>query len=217
MLPAVRGQRLPEVTGAVVQTDRDQRQPEIRCGFQVIAGQDSQSARVIRQHLRDAELHREVRDAVGHPGAVGLLLLVPLRTGQIVVEVRGQPVQPVQKPAVDGQLVESGRADRAQQGDRILPTLHPQRRVDRRKEILGRFVPRPSQVGRQLLQRRQAFRKVGTDREPTEGFHTSPLYGREGTFRVANDARDPTRGVARHYGGYWAQRVAKQSRPKTRR
>ena len=66
VLPAVGGQRLPEVAGAVVQPHRDQRQPQIRRRLQVVAGQDAQAARVVRQHLGDAELHREVRDAVRH-------------------------------------------------------------------------------------------------------------------------------------------------------
>ena len=66
VLPAVSGQRLPEVPGAVVQADRDQRHAQIGRGLQVVAGQDPQAAGVIGQHLGDAELHREVRDAGGH-------------------------------------------------------------------------------------------------------------------------------------------------------
>ena len=73
VLPAVGGQRLPEVARAVVQAHRDQRQAQVRRGLQVVSGQDPQAAGIVRQHLGNAELHREVGDAVGHRGAVALL------------------------------------------------------------------------------------------------------------------------------------------------
>ena len=69
-LPTVGGQRLTEVAGPVVQAHRDQRQPQVRRRLQMVTGEDPQATGVVRQHLGDAELHREVRDAVGHLGAV---------------------------------------------------------------------------------------------------------------------------------------------------
>ena len=150
VLPTVGGQRLPEVAGAVVQAHRDQRQSEIRRGLQMVAGQDSQATRVVRQHLGDPELHRKIGDAVGHGSAVLVLLLVPQRAAQIIVQIGGQMIEPVQESAVDRQFVQPCRAHRAQQRNGILTALHPQVRVDRAEEILRRLVPRPTQVGRQL-------------------------------------------------------------------
>ena len=142
----------------------------------MITGQDPQPTGVVRQHLGDAELHREVGDGVGHGNAAALLLLVPQRTAQIIVEVSRQLIQPVQEAAVERELIEPARTYRAQQGNWILTTLGPQGRLDRLEEILSRLVPRPSQVGGKPFQRRQAFRKAGADREPTEGFHVSLPY-----------------------------------------
>src|ERR1700733_7218647 len=142
----------------------------------MITGEELKTTGIVRQHLGDAELHREVGDAIGHGNAVALLLLIPERTAQIVVEISRQGIKPVQEATVERQLVEPGRAHRAQQGNWILAALGPQSRLDRLEQILSWLVPRPSQVGGQLFERRQAFRKVGTDREPTEGFHASLPY-----------------------------------------
>ena len=61
-LPAVGGQRLGEVTMPVEQADRDQRHAQVARRLQVIAGQDAQAARILRQRGGDAVLGREVRD-----------------------------------------------------------------------------------------------------------------------------------------------------------
>ena len=77
VLPAVGGQRLPEVARPVVQPDRDQRQPQVRRRLQVVAGQDAEATGVVRQHLGDAELHREVRDARRPARTRGAVRLLP--------------------------------------------------------------------------------------------------------------------------------------------
>ena len=72
-LPAVQRQRLAEVARPVQQPDADQRQAEVRRRLEVVAREHPEAARVVRQHLRDAELHREVADrrraASGRPRA----------------------------------------------------------------------------------------------------------------------------------------------------
>ena len=175
-LPAVGGQRLAEVAGPVVQTHRDQRQPQVRCRLQMVAGEDSQAARVVRQHLGDAELHREVRDAVRHLDAVGGAFLIPERPTQVVVELGGDVVQPADERLVDGEFVQPFRADLAEQRHRIAADLRPQRRIDGREQVLRRFVPRPAQVDRQPLQRDESLGKMRADREPAEGFHATQPY-----------------------------------------
>ncbi len=173
-LPAIGRQGLPEVPRAVVQADGDQRQTEVRRRLQMVAGQDAQATGVVRQHLGDTELHREVRDAGRHGRRI--LLLVPHRAGEVVVEIAGQLVQPRQKAAVHGEFVQTLGCDRAQQGDRVLPGLRPQLRIDRREQILRRRIPGPAQVGRQPAQRREPLGQVGTDREPTQGLHVTQPY-----------------------------------------
>jgi hypothetical protein len=105
----------------------------------VVAGQDAEAAGIVGQHLRDAELHREVGDAGGHGG--GILLLIPHRPGQVVVQIGGQRVQAAQERLILGQFVEPLGVDDAQQFNRVLVRLRPQVGVDRREEILRRFVP----------------------------------------------------------------------------
>ena len=61
-LAALVAQALREVTAAIEQPDADERQAELRCGLEVVAGEDAEPARVDRQVHVDAELHAEVRD-----------------------------------------------------------------------------------------------------------------------------------------------------------
>ena len=61
-LPAVGVDLLPEVAAAVEQADSDQRDAELGCSLQMVAGEDSEPARVDRQPLVQPELHAEVRD-----------------------------------------------------------------------------------------------------------------------------------------------------------
>src|SRR5581483_4473275 len=53
---------LLEVAAAVEEPDPDERDAELGRALQVVAGEDAEPARVDRQSLVDAELHREVRD-----------------------------------------------------------------------------------------------------------------------------------------------------------
>ncbi len=62
LLPAVARDRLAEVAGAVEQADADDRHAEVGGALQVVAGEDAEAARVLRQRGRDAELGREVGD-----------------------------------------------------------------------------------------------------------------------------------------------------------
>ena len=55
-------QALREVAAAVEEADADERQSEIRCRLEVIAGEHPQAARVDRQLRADGELHAEVGD-----------------------------------------------------------------------------------------------------------------------------------------------------------
>lgn len=56
LLPPVRVQLLPEVSLPVEKPDSDQGEPEITCGFEVVAGKNSKTSRIGWQRLADAEL-----------------------------------------------------------------------------------------------------------------------------------------------------------------
>ena len=59
------GEQLPEVAVAVEEADADDRDAEVAGGLEVVAGQDAEPARVLRQRLAEAELGREVGDRAG--------------------------------------------------------------------------------------------------------------------------------------------------------
>ena len=66
---------LAEVAPAVEQPDADERDAELGCRLQMVAGEDAEAARVDRQVLGEPELHGEVRDA--QSGGVGAVVLAP--------------------------------------------------------------------------------------------------------------------------------------------
>ena len=107
----------------------------------MVAGENAQATGIVGQHLGDAELHREVRDAVGQFCTLFELLLVPERTGQIIVQLSGQFVEPTDKGFIRCKLVEPFGADLSQQRDRVVSDLLPELRIDRREQVLGRLVP----------------------------------------------------------------------------
>ena len=207
VLPAVGGQRLPEVPRAVQQADRDQRKAQVRGGLQVIAGQNAQAAGVVRQHLGDAELHREVRDAVRQLRALVGLLLVPQRPGQVVVQIGGELVEAPQERLIHRELVQPLRADLPEQRHRVASDLLPQLGIDGLEQILRGLVPRPAQVDRKPFERGQTIGQMCADGEPCGGLsRDSTLL----TFRAACSRgvgiASPPLDWADHYGGYRARR-----------
>ena len=61
VLPAVAVEALREIALVVVQTDADERNPEVGRALDVIAGEDAEAAGVDRQRLVQPELRREIR------------------------------------------------------------------------------------------------------------------------------------------------------------
>ena len=89
LLPAVRGDRLLEVAGAVEEADAGERQAEVGGALQVVAGEDAEAARVLRQRRGDAELRREVGDVRRGVGE----RLVPARLAAVGREVVAERVR----------------------------------------------------------------------------------------------------------------------------
>ena len=120
-LPAVGGQRLGEVTVPVQQADGDQRHAEVARRLQVVAGQDAQAARILRQRGGDAVLGREVRDR----GRAGLVLgpaalgRVPARLRHVLLQVPLGLAEPAEEVPVARERGDPGRRQPAEHRDRI--------------------------------------------------------------------------------------------------
>ena len=164
LLPAVRGQRLPEVPEPVEQADPDDRHAQVGGGLQVVTGQDAEAAGVVRQHLGDAELHREVRDGGGQVLTTGDLVLVPPRIGEVVIEILGEVVHPRQEGLVDGELLQAGHRHGSEQLEGVTLELGPEPAVDIGEEILARRMPGPPEVADQRTERLQRLRAAAVAR-----------------------------------------------------
>ena len=121
------------------------------------------------QHGGDAELRGEVGDRAGRVGAG--LALVPAVGGQVGVEVGLGGVEPLHEGLVVGQLAPAVTAHGAQQAHRVVLDGLPHLRVDGREDVLGRRVPGPPEVARQVRQRGQRRGQDGTDGESTDRTH----------------------------------------------
>ena len=71
LLPALPGERLREIAGAIEQAHPDDGDTEVGGRLEVVTGQDAEPAGVLRQHGGDAELGREVGDGARH-GTFGI-------------------------------------------------------------------------------------------------------------------------------------------------
>ncbi len=90
-LPPVRGERLLEVAALVEQADTGDGHAEVGRALEVVAGEDPETARVLRQDRRDAELRAEVGDGRRR---VIVQALVPAGLGQVRVQVVGRGAHP---------------------------------------------------------------------------------------------------------------------------
>jgi hypothetical protein len=170
-LPPVQRERLAEVAGAVEQADGDQRDAEVRRGLEVVAREHAEAAGVVREHLRDAELHREVPDGGRQARVVVARVLVPARFTQVVLEVVGQLTDGHDGLGVRGQLGEPRRGDLPQHAHRVVPAALPRLGVERGEQVLRGRMPAPPQVHRQGLQRLERGGQLGADGETTESSH----------------------------------------------
>ena len=175
LLPAVERERLAEVAGAVEQADRDQRHAEVARRLEVVAGEDAEPARVVRQDLADPELHREVADR--RRQALRGAALVPARLAEVGAQILGALLHAADEPGVLGQLGQALGTDLAEHPDGVAAAGAPDRLVDAREQVLRGPVPRPAQVHRELLEGRESGRELGTDGEATQSLHVTGAYG----------------------------------------
>ena len=96
--------------------------------------------------------------AAGRSAPVGDLVLVPPRIGEVVIEILGQVVHPRQERLVDGELLQAGHRDGAEQLEGVALELGPEPAVDIGEEILARRMPGPPEVADQRTERLQSLR-----------------------------------------------------------
>ena len=184
-LPALRRQRLAEVAVPVQQPHPDQRDAQVAGCLEMVTGQDAEPAGVLRQRGGDPVLGGEVGDgrwrlAVG--SAAALLFppprfapapapLIPPRRGQVLPQVRGRAVQPVQVFPVGGQRGQVLGRNLAEQRDRVVARPLAARRVERGEQLPGAGMPGPAQIQHQVVQRGQRLGQRGPDGEGADGSH----------------------------------------------
>ncbi len=173
LLPAVGRDRLGEVAGSVEQPDADDRNAEVGGALEVVAGEDAEAAGVLRQCCRDAELRREVADRLR--GVFRAILLVPTGLGQVGVQIVDECPGTGHEHGVGGEFLQPMRLDLAEETDRIVTAFFPALRRDVLEQASGRQVPRPSQVGGELLEGAQRFRQNGANGKSSNSLHRSTL------------------------------------------
>ena len=169
LLPAVAVQRLLEVAVAVEQADTDQRDAEVGRRLEVVAGEDAETAGVLRQHRGDAVLGREVGDrarrvVAGLPG-------IPAVLGEVALEVRVRGVEPGAEVGVVDERIEPLAAHGAEEPDRVAGHVTPHLGVDAGEHVLRRRMPGPPQVAGQDGQGSQRLGKDRADGESSERSH----------------------------------------------
>ncbi len=151
---------LVEVSLAIEEPDRDERQPEIARRLAVVAGEYPEPARVEPQALVEAVLRTEVGDQILL--AVELALdLGGQAVRQIGLEARERPPIEVHERGVVGGLLEPPLRDAPQQHAGVVADGVPEAVVERAEERAHLAVPRVEEVVREL---RQALERLGNAR-----------------------------------------------------
>ena len=179
LLPALARNRLAEVASAIEESHSDDGYTEVGCALEVIAGEDAESTRVLRQRCGDSELRREI----GHCFRGILEGLVPARLREVRVEVVPKRVRAVHKFGIVRQLAKPLRLHRSDQTYGIMADLIPDFGGDRGEHLAGRMVPRPAEVRREFFQRSKRVGKNGVHGKSSNCLHPATL-GEEGTRRV---------------------------------
>ena len=137
----------------------------------MITGEDAESAGVDGQHLGDAELHREVRDALWRNGFTGLCIPPePLRRGEVILQLGRQIAHPGDELLVGGECVHPVLIDVGEDTQRVAGA-RPALRIDRREQFLGGDMPHPPEIVRENCQIGEPRGEWDPNVEPAECFH----------------------------------------------
>jgi len=151
LLPSVRVQALPEVPFIPEDADPDQRDAQVARRLQVVAREHAKTTRIDREALVETELHREVGHRprpqgrrVGRAPAIVVL--------EVVVETPEGVVDPRVQSHLGGAALKRLGGDLLEEGDRVVPGVAPQVRVEVAEQVDDVGLPRPPKVPRQLPQ-----------------------------------------------------------------
>ena len=145
LLPPLGVEILTEITLIVEQADRHQRNPQAAGAFDVVAGQNPQTARIDRNRLVETKLQREIGDRLRTEDPD--VLLGPDRAGRHILD---HAAIRLVDPGVQGQLVGAGLqpfgGELFQKGDRVVAQLTPAGRLNRLKNRHHLGVPAPPHI-----------------------------------------------------------------------
>ena len=153
-LTALRRELLREVSVTVEKAHGHHRVVLVRSLLEVVAGEDTQTARVDLQRRVQAVLHREVCDL----GACRIGLL-----GHVLLELRAHRIQTRKELAVLLQLVYTLDREFVDQGYGVTLYLVPEFGVDALEQVARILRPAPPQVSRDGLQSVQTRRQTLLD------------------------------------------------------
>jgi hypothetical protein len=139
----------------VEQADPDDRHAQVAGRLQVVARENAQAARVLRQYRGDAVLGREVGDRLRQRARLARAArLVPARLADVVAQVGQDRVKAAEEDLVGGEIGQPARPHRAEHRHRVTAGGGPPGRVDRLEQLNRGRVPGPAEVEHQVMQRR---------------------------------------------------------------
>jgi len=189
LLPAGGVERLNEVAVVVEQADTDQRHTQVGGRLEMIAGQDSQAARILRQDLGDTELRGEIADSLRSLRVVGRPGLVPALAGEVLGQVVADQFEITDEAAVTRKHVEPFGADLGEHLERIAAGAHPKVGVYCTEDLLSVGMPAPAQITRKVPEGPQRLREHGLDYESSNGTHKLRLVESSVARRNVPDSR----------------------------
>ena len=151
VLAAVVREPLPEIALVVVETDADERNPQVGGRLHVIAGEDAEAAGVDRQGLVQSELGREVRDGT-RPQHAGMPRAPGVFGRQILLKPAVRVIDTAVESELRGPFFEHLNRKPVEQRNRVVSELYPQRRVELPEQLRRVVVPAPPQIFRQRSQ-----------------------------------------------------------------
>ena len=104
-------------------------------------------------------------------GVVGAERLEPARLGEVLAKCRALALGPFDEAVVARELVEPGRVDLAEERHRVALGGAPQLGIDVLEQSTCRLMPRPAQVGGELLEGAQRAGYDGADGELANRLH----------------------------------------------
>src|ERR1700693_4723324 len=132
----------PKIPLVIKQADTDQRNTQVRCALEVIAGEDAQSARVYRKRLVQPEFGREI----GH-WTRSKNTRMPRSPGSVSPEILPLAAVGIVNPAVQHQLsratLDLRQGNLCQKRDGVVLDLPPAYRIEVEEQARRIVIPTP--------------------------------------------------------------------------